>query len=94
MLAVSEQADTPSWWTFAAWGGLGAFLGAGLSSFVAWKVLQDNRAARVRAEEQTATGTIVRALIQARQDSRGDDDLDWPNHALKLLGKWRAPSLL
>ncbi|MFF2571176.1 hypothetical protein [Streptomyces sp. NPDC058084] len=95
VIAAQGQANGTPLWLPALLGGVGALLGGGISSFVAWRVLADNRKARRREEERKATDELVRALVKARQDSRHEEGFDpWAEHFLGVLGEAEAAVLL
>ncbi|MFJ3205074.1 hypothetical protein [Streptomyces sp. NPDC086989] len=48
-------------------GGVGAAIGGSVTSFVAWRVLRDNKQARVRAEEMQATQAVAEGFAQAHK---------------------------
>jgi hypothetical protein len=75
LIAAAHQTSTS---TSPAWlapllGGIGAMVGASLTSTVAWRVLSDTKKARKRAEEKEAAATITAALLEVRQVYRNRD---------------------
>jgi hypothetical protein len=73
LIAAAQQpaakSSSPLWWS-PVLGGIGAMLGGGLTSTVAWRVLSDTKAARTRAEEREATGVVTAALLKVHQTYR------------------------
>ncbi|MFI1700294.1 hypothetical protein ACH419_30530 [Streptomyces bobili] len=97
IIAVAQQPSTSSSpvWLSAVLGGVGAMVGGGLTSTVAWRVLSDTKKARKRAEEKDATATITAALLEVRQTYRNSEvgsgptpeDFDsWADYFLSKLG--------
>lgn len=98
IMAAAQQPTTSSnpVWLAPLLGGVGAMLGGGLTSTVAWRVLSDTKRARKRAEEKDATAIITAALLDVRETYRTNnvgsgsapEDFDtWPDFPLSKLGK-------
>ncbi|MQL61891.1 hypothetical protein F6Q10_04430 [Streptomyces vinaceus] len=98
LIAAAQQTSTSTTpvWLAPLLGGVGALVGGGLASTVAWFVLSDTKKARQHAEEKKATAIITAALLEARQIYRKsdvgsgpapDDFATWADYLRAKLGK-------
>ncbi|MGV9277746.1 hypothetical protein [Streptomyces griseosporeus] len=104
IIGAAQQTSTSSTpvWLAPLLGGVGALVGGGLSSTVAWRVLSDTKKARRRAEEKEATEIITAALLEVRQIYRNNNvgpgpvpgEFEyWPDYLLSKLDKSEAAAM-
>ncbi|MEV5879422.1 hypothetical protein AB0L75_35415 [Streptomyces sp. NPDC052101] len=83
-------------WLSAVLGGVGAMVGGGLTSTVAWRTLSDTKKARKQAAEKDATAIITTALLEAHQrymnndvglDPAPDNFDTWTGYFLSTFGE-------